>query len=72
MQDMDGFEFVSQLRMNDQWRSIPLIAISPEDLSDQDHQRLQQSVNNVLRDNATNCQQAMQEVLHDLNDCVTG
>ena len=72
MQDMDGFEFVSQLRMNDQWRSIPLIAISPEDLSDQDHQRLQQSVNNVLRDNATNCQQALQEVLHDLNDCVTG
>jgi CheY-like chemotaxis protein len=70
MEDMDGMEFVSRLRANSQWRSIPHITFSPEDLSDQDHQRLQQSVNKVLRNQAMNRQQAMQEVLDDLNCCV--
>ncbi len=70
MEEMVGFEFLSKLRANPQWRSIPHIAISPEDLSDQDHQRLRQSVNNVLRDQAINYQQALQEVLDDLNYCM--
>jgi hypothetical protein len=72
MDEMDGFEFLSKLRANSQWRSIAHITISPEDLSDQDHQRLRQSVNNVLRDKAINCQQAIQDVLDDLNYCVGG
>ncbi|MGD8594002.1 MAG: response regulator [Gammaproteobacteria bacterium] len=72
MEEMDGFEFLSKLRANNQWRRIAHIAISPEDLTDQDHQRLRQSVNNVLRDKAINYQQAIQDVLDDLNSCVGG
>ena len=72
MEEGDGFEFLAKLRAKDQWRSIAHITISPEDLTDQDHQRLQQSVNKVLRDKAINCQQAIQDVLDDLNYCVGG
>jgi CheY-like chemotaxis protein len=72
MEEMDGFEFLSKLRANNQWRRIAHIAISPEDLTDQDHQQLRQSVNNVLRDKAINYQQAIQDVLDDLNSCVSG
>jgi CheY-like chemotaxis protein len=77
MEDMDGLEFISKLRANSQWRSIVLIAISPEDISDQDHQRLRQSVNKVLRNKvpqhkSKDYQQAIQEVLDDLNHCASG
>ena len=70
--EMDSFDFLSKLRANKLWRSIPHITIAPEDLSDQDHQRLRQSVNNVLRDKAKNCQQAIQEVVDELNYFAAG
>jgi signal transduction histidine kinase/CheY-like chemotaxis protein len=72
MEDMDGMELVSRLRSKNQWRHIPHIAFSAEDLSDHDHQRLRQSVNQVLRDKAVDSQQALQDVLDDLNYCVGG
>jgi signal transduction histidine kinase/DNA-binding response OmpR family regulator len=72
MEDMDGLELVSRLRSNSQWRSIPHITYSAEALSDQDHQRLQQSVNKVLHDKSMNRRQTLQEVLEDLNVCIGG
>ena len=72
MPEMDGIEFLAKLRANDQWRSIPLITISPDDLSDSDHQRLQQSVNTVMQQAEKNCQQTMHEVVAALKYCATG
>jgi len=72
MQEMDGIEFLSMLRANEQWRSIPHITISTEELSDIDHQRLQQSVNNIMEQSDKNCLQTIEEIVAALNSCSTG
>ncbi len=40
MPEMDGFEFIEQLRSNSEWRSIPLVVVTAKDLSDDERQRL--------------------------------
>ncbi len=40
MPEMDGFEFIEQLRSKSEWRSIPLVVVTAKDLSDDERQRL--------------------------------
>jgi len=40
MPEMDGFEFLEQLRSKSEWRSIPLVVVTAKDLSDDERQRL--------------------------------
>jgi CheY-like chemotaxis protein len=52
MPEMDGFEFTSQLRSHEAWRSIPIIVITAKDLTADDRQRLNGRVEQVLRKQA--------------------
>jgi CheY-like chemotaxis protein len=49
MPDMDGFTFVEALRANPDWASIPVVVISALDLSPEERQRLNGSVQSILR-----------------------
>jgi CheY-like chemotaxis protein len=40
MPEMDGFEFISELRRREEWRSIPVVVITAKDLTTEDHRRL--------------------------------
>ena len=40
MPEMDGFQFVDQLRLNQAWRSIPVIVVTAKDLTEEDRRRL--------------------------------
>lgn len=40
MPEMDGFEFLNRLRMNEKWKQIPVIVITAKDLSSADRARL--------------------------------
>jgi PAS domain S-box-containing protein len=40
MPEMDGFEFIAELRRREEWRSIPVVVITAKDLTAEDHQRL--------------------------------
>jgi CheY-like chemotaxis protein len=40
MPEMDGFEFITELRRHDEWRSIPVVVITARDLTADDHRRL--------------------------------
>jgi signal transduction histidine kinase/DNA-binding response OmpR family regulator len=46
--EMNGFEFIRQLRSKPQWRSIPIIVITARDLSPAEHKRLNTEVESIL------------------------
>ncbi|WP_353569956.1 response regulator [Candidatus Albibeggiatoa sp. nov. BB20] len=46
--EMNGFEFIRQLRNKPQWRSIPIIVITARDLSPAEQKRLNNEVESIL------------------------
>jgi len=52
MPEMDGFEFLEALRRDEAGRAIPIIVITARDLSAEDHQRLNGSVERILQKGA--------------------
>jgi len=49
MPEMDGFEFVSELRQHSQWRQIPVIVVTAKELDTTDHLRLTGHVQKILQ-----------------------
>jgi CheY-like chemotaxis protein len=49
MPEMDGFEFISRLRENEAWHSIPVVVLTAKDITPDDHLRLQGNVRKVFR-----------------------
>jgi signal transduction histidine kinase/CheY-like chemotaxis protein len=51
MPEMDGFEFVSELRghQNQDWRTIPIVVVTAKELSSEDRSRLNGSVEKILQ-----------------------
>src|SRR5262249_38311227 len=49
MPEMDGFEFLAELRKVQTWHSIPVVVITAMDLSPEDRQRLNGQVQKVLQ-----------------------
>jgi CheY-like chemotaxis protein len=67
MPEMDGFEFVSQIRKSDQWRAIPIIVVTAKDLTTEDRLRLNGYVENILQKGAF----SREELLNQVRDLVT-
>jgi GAF domain-containing protein/CheY-like chemotaxis protein len=49
MPEMDGFEFVAELRRHEDWRAIPIVVITARDLSRDDRERLNGHVEKILQ-----------------------
>ena len=49
MPEMDGFEFVAQLRQKDQWRRIPVVVVTAKDLTTEDKLRLDGHVKKIFQ-----------------------
>jgi signal transduction histidine kinase/CheY-like chemotaxis protein len=49
MAEMDGFEFISKLRLKEQWRKIPVIVVTAKDLTQEDYRRLNGNVQKILQ-----------------------
>ena len=62
MPEMDGFEFVAELRSRREWRAIPVLVVTAMDLSDEDHRRLNGEVERVIRKSG----QPRDALLHEL------
>src|SRR5690606_16170787 len=62
MPDMDGFEFLAELRKRPIWRRIPVIVVTAMDLSEEDQKRLDGSVARVLRKGAHLQEELLAEV----------
>ncbi len=62
MPEMDGFEFVRELRRTESWQSIPVVVVTAKDITADDVQRLQGYANRVFRKDASQHEQLMGEV----------
>ncbi|MFQ6024346.1 MAG: GAF domain-containing protein, partial [Acidiferrobacterales bacterium] len=70
MPEMDGFQFLDQLRMNEDWRSIPIIVVTAKDLTEEDRQRLNGYVEGVLKKGAYSPEALLREVRDRVTACV--
>lgn len=62
MPEMDGFQFVIELRKNEEWRSIPVVVITAKDITQEDHLRLNGYVQTILEKGAYSRDDLLREV----------
>jgi CheY-like chemotaxis protein len=62
MPEMDGFQFLDQLRLNEAWRSIPVIVVTAKDLTEEDRRRLNGYVESILQKGAYEPEELLREV----------
>ncbi|MDH4207903.1 MAG: response regulator, partial [Anaerolineae bacterium] len=64
MPEMDGFQFMDELRKNEAWRSIPVVVITAKDLTAEDRLRLNGYVEKILQKEAHSREALLAEVGH--------
>ncbi|MCB0212879.1 MAG: response regulator, partial [Anaerolineae bacterium] len=62
MPQMDGFQFVVELRKNEAWRNIPVVVVTALDLTAADRARLAGYVNHILQKGAYSREELLTEV----------
>ncbi len=62
MPEMDGFQFVSEIRKHETWRSVPVAVITAKDISQEDRQRLNGQVEKILQKGAYTKEALLNEV----------
>ena len=70
MPEMDGFEFLAELRRHEGWREIPVIVLTAMDLTDEDRRRLNGEVERVMQKGAYDRDELLREVGRALAACV--
>ena len=68
MPNMDGFEFVSELRDHHRWRYIPVIVVTAKDLTPEERTRLKGQVESVVRKGAYTGSKLVTEI----RNCLVG
>ena len=62
MPEVDGFQFIAEVRRNSEWRSLPIVVITAMDLSPNDRLRLNGDVEQVLKKGAYHRDELLREV----------
>jgi PAS domain S-box-containing protein len=62
MPEMDGFEFITNLRQHPEWRSMPIIVVTAMELTGSDRLRLNGFVEKILQKSAYSRDDLLQEV----------
>ena len=62
MPEMDGFEFVTELRHHPAWRSIPVIVVTAKDLTADERRRLNGYVEKCIEKGIHTREQLLREV----------
>jgi CheY-like chemotaxis protein len=62
MPTMDGFEFLTEFRQREAFRSVPVVVLTAKDLTAADHDRLRGSIETVLRKGSIKFEQLLAEV----------
>ena len=61
MPEMDGFEFVGELRKNADWKSIPVVVVTAKDLTLEDRMRLNGQVGLILQKGSYSREELLRE-----------
>jgi CheY-like chemotaxis protein len=70
MPEMDGFEFVAELRSRAEWRKLPVLVVTAMELSEEDHRRLNGEVERVIRKSGQPRDELLRELGLALAECV--
>lgn len=62
MPEMDGFQFIARVREHERLQSLPIIIYTAKDLAVNDYLRLNGSFEHLLKKNAANADQLLQEI----------
>jgi signal transduction histidine kinase/DNA-binding response OmpR family regulator/HAMP domain-containing protein len=62
MPEMDGFQFVAEVRKSDSWRRIPIVVVTAKDLTEHDRRRLNGYVEQVLQKGAYSREALLREI----------
>jgi signal transduction histidine kinase/DNA-binding response OmpR family regulator len=62
MPEMDGFEFVRELRIRPEWRTIPILVVTAKNITEEDRERLNGHVSKVLQKGAYTREELLREV----------
>ncbi len=62
MPELDGFGFMQALRRHSEWRNVPIIVITSKNLTDEDRQRLNGDVNDILQKGAYSTEELLREI----------
>jgi CheY-like chemotaxis protein len=62
MPEMDGFEFMRELRSRPDSRHVPVIVITAKDLTEEDRRRLNGEVARILQKGATSANDLLAEI----------
>ena len=68
MPEMDGFEFLVEMRRHAQWQNIPVLIVTAKDLTDDEQRRLDGDVTRVLQKGAP----ALDELLREISRSLSG
>jgi CheY-like chemotaxis protein len=71
MPEMDGFEFLAELRGRAEWHDIPVIIVTAKDLTDDDRRRLTGGVKRIIPKRAYDCEEWLRELARLLGASVT-
>jgi CheY-like chemotaxis protein len=63
MPEMDGFEFLENLRGNESWRDIPVVVITAKSLTKAEREKLSGSIQQLIQKSDEN----LESLLADLN-----
>jgi signal transduction histidine kinase/DNA-binding response OmpR family regulator len=72
MPEMDGFEFLAQLRRRPEWREIPVVVVTAMDLAESERRRLNGAVERVIQKSARSGADLLHEIGQALAECVRG
>jgi len=66
MPEMDGFDFVDELRRNEDWRELPVVVVTAKALTDEERRRLNGHVERIIQRG----RQSRQDLLTEIRDLV--
>jgi CheY-like chemotaxis protein len=62
MPEMDGFAFAAEVRRHPEWRSIPIVVVTSQDLTSEDRRRLNGNVEKILRKDGDSRETLLEQV----------
>ena len=62
MPEMDGFAFAAEVRIRPEWRSIPIVVVTAQDLTNDDRRRLNGHVETILRKHGDSRESLLEQV----------
>jgi GAF domain-containing protein/DNA-binding response OmpR family regulator len=68
MPEMDGFEFMDELRGRPDWQDIPVVVITAKDLTEEDRDRLNGGVERIIQ--KSNRDEMLRQLSREISKCV--